>query len=86
MHRVGVFALRRHQCVTGLVIRRDALLLVAQQHRLAFGAHQHLVFGQLEVVHGDLLAIHARGIQRRLVHHVGKIGATEARRTAGQNI
>ena len=76
----------RNQCVTRLVIGGHALLLIGQQHRLALGAHQHLVLGQLEVVHRDLLAVHARRVQRRLVDHVGQISAAEARRSARQHI
>ena len=84
--RVGVVAQERHQRVAGLVIRGDPLLFVGQQHRLALGAHQDLVLGQFEVVHRDLLAIEAGGVQRRLVHHVGQVGAAEARCAASQNV
>ena len=57
-----------------------------QQHGLAFGAHQHLVLGDFEVVHRDLLAVDPRRVQRRLVHHVGQVGAAEARCSARQHV
>ncbi len=83
---VGMFAPERYQRVAGLVVRRHSLLFLGQQHRLALGAHQDLVLGYFEVVHGDLLAIDARGVQRCLIDHVGQVGAAEARCPAGQHI
>ena len=71
--------------MTCLVIGRIALLLVGQQHGLALGAHEHLVLGQLEVEHHHRLAVLAGGIQRRLVHQVGQVGAAEAGSPARQD-
>ena len=81
-----MLAHERHQRVAGLVIRCHPLLLVGQKHRLPLGAHQHLVLGQLEVVHRNLLAIHASGAQRGFVHHVGQVGPAEARRSTRQHV
>ena len=77
---------KRNQRVAGFVIRGHPLLFVRQQHRLALGAHEHLVLRKFEVVHGDLLAIDAGGIQRSLVDHVGQVGAAEPRCSASQHV
>ena len=76
---------RRNQSVPGFVISGHPLLLVGQQHRLALGAHQHLVLRLLEIDHQHRLAVVPRRIQRRLVHHVRQIGARETRRSTRQN-
>ncbi len=72
--------------MAGLVIGGHPLLFLGEQHGLTLGAHQHLVLGQLKVVHDDLLAIHARGAQGGFVDHVGQVGATETGSSAGQYI
>ena len=84
----GRSASRRNgdQRVAGLVIGGDPLLLVGEQHGLALGAHEDLVLGQLEVVHGDLLAVDAGGVEGGLVDHVGQVGAAEAGCAAGQHV
>ena len=74
MDRVGVFAKKRDQRMTGLVVGGDPLLFVSQQHRLALCAHQDLVLGELEVEHGDLLAVHASRIEGSFIDHVGQVG------------
>src|ERR1035438_3084252 len=83
---VRVLAEERNQRMAGFVIRSHPLFLIRKQHGLALGSHEHLVIGQLKVVHRDLLAIHAGSIQRSLVHHVGKVGSTEARCSTGQYV
>ena len=83
--RIGVRQQHGEQRVAGLVDRRDPLLVVADDHRAALGAHQDLVLGELEVVHAHDLLVVARGVQRRLVHQVREIGAGEARRAARQH-
>ncbi len=79
-------AQERDQRVPGLVIGGDPLLLVGEQHGLALGAHEHLVLGQLEVVHHDLLAVDARGVERGLVDHVGQVGSAEAGCSASKDV
>jgi hypothetical protein len=83
---VGVVAQDGDESVTGLVIRGDLLLFVGEQHRLALGAHEDLVFGDLKVVHGDLLAVDAGGVQGCFVDHIGQVGAGEAGCSASQNV
>ena len=74
------------QRVSGLVDRGDLLLLVADDHRAALGAHQHLVLGELEVAHAHCLLVVASGVERGLVDEVGEIGAGEARRPAREHV
>ena len=76
--RIGVRQQHGDQRVAGLVDRGDPLLLVADDHRAALGAHQHLVLGELEVVHADDLLVVARGVERRLVDQVGQVGAARS--------
>ena len=76
----------REERVAGLVDGRDLLLLVVDDHRPALGAHQDLVLGELEVEHPDDLLVVARGVERRLVHQVGQVGAGEAGRAARQHV
>ena len=83
---VGVLAHERDQRVPRFVIGGDPLLLVGEQHGLALGAHEHLVLGQLEVVHHDLLAIDASGVEGGLVDHVGQVGSAEAGCAASQDV
>src|SRR5688500_4073348 len=71
--------------MTGFVVCSDALLFVRDHHALALSAHEHFVFRQLEVAHGDELLVVARGVQRRFVYEVRKVGAREARRTASDH-
>ena len=85
MQRVGVVALRSHQHVSGLVVRRIALVVLAQQHGLPLSAHQHLVLCHFEVEHVYSLAVEPRRRQRRLVHHVRKVRAGKARCSPRQN-
>ena len=77
--------LHRQQGVTGLVNRRDALLALADDHRAALGAHQHLVFRKLEVEHANDLLVVARRVEGRFVHQVRQIGTREARCSARQH-
>src|SRR5262245_1651794 len=75
----------REQRVTRFVDRGDALLRVADDHRAALGAHQHLVLRELEVVHPHDLLVVAGRVQCRLVHQVREIGAREAGRAAREH-
>src|SRR5579864_3201946 len=71
--------------MAGFVIRGDLLLFFREQQALALSAHQDLVLGQLKVIHQHGFAIVAGSVQRRFIHHVGKLGAGEARSAARQN-
>src|SRR5579872_2173179 len=85
VHGVGMIAHGGNQRVASLVISRDLLLFVAEQHALALCAHEHFVLGQFEVIHEYGLAILAGGVECSLVHHAGEIGAGEARCATRQN-
>ena len=76
--RIGVRQLHGEQRVPGFVDRRDPLLVLADDHRAALGAHQHLVFRKLEVEHANDLLVVARGVQRRFVHQIGQVRTREA--------
>ena len=85
VQRVSILAQGGDERVPSLVISRDLLFVIGEQHRLAFGAHQDLVLGQLEVVHQHRLAIGTSGNQRSFIHHVGQISAGEAGCSASEN-
>ena len=80
VQRIGPRRHGRHQRVPRLVVGRVLLFLFGEDHGLALDAHQHFVFGHLEVGHGHNFAILPRRPQRRLVHQVGQIGARKPRR------
>jgi hypothetical protein len=75
---IGVRQLDGQQRVPGFVDRRDPLLALADNHRAALGAHQHLVFRKLEVEHANDLLVVARRIQRGFVHEIGQVSTREA--------
>ncbi len=81
--RVGGFLVDRDDGVTGFVIGGHLLLVLGHDHGAAFGAHQDLVLGFLEVLHGDHALVGAGREQRRLIDQVGQVRAGEARRAAG---
>ena len=83
---VGAGEELRDQRVAGLVVGGVPLLLEADDHAAALGAHHHLVLRDLEVEHLDLLVVVARGEQRRLVHEVLEVGAGEAGRAAREEL
>jgi len=71
--------------VAGLMVGGVPFLFLGEDHGLALDAHQDLVLGHLEIVHGHTLAALAGGPQRRFVHQIGQVGAGEARRAAGDD-
>ena len=83
MQRVVIFLVHGDQGMAGLVIGGHFLLFLGHHHRPAFGAHQDLVLGLLQLPHADDPLVLAGGQQRRLVHQVGEVGAGETRRAAG---
>ena len=54
-------------------------LLLAHHHRAPFGAHDHLVFSELEIHHGYLVFILTGCEKRRFVDQVFEIRTHEAR-------
>ncbi|OPZ58328.1 MAG: hypothetical protein BWY87_01504 [Deltaproteobacteria bacterium ADurb.Bin510] len=70
--------------MAGLVVGRDLLFFLADDHGLALHAHQDLVLGEFEVTHGNLFFLVAGGQQGGLVDQVGQIGARETRSGLGQ--
>ena len=74
------------QGVAGLVDRGVPLLLVADDHRAALGAHVDLVLGHLEVDHRDRFLVLAGGEQRGLVDEVLEVRAGEAGGAAGDGL
>ena len=82
VHRIGIRNFQTDERVAGFVISGDALLFVRDDHALALGAHQHFVFGQLEVGHRHNLLVVARRVQRRFVNQVGEVRAGESRSAA----
>src|SRR5450631_830800 len=81
-----MLVLERYERMSGFVIGGNPLFLIGEQHGLALGAHEHLVLGQFEVVHHNLLAIDASSIERSFVDHVGKVSATESRGSASKDV
>ena len=86
MNRIAMRNLDADERVARFVIRGDAFLLVGDDHTLAFGAHHHLVFGDLKIVHPDHFLVISRSIQRCLVNNVGEIGSGKSGRAAGDHI
>ena len=78
--RVSVREKHGQERVTSLMNRRDLLLVLADDHRAALGAHQHLVLREFEVVHPHELLAVARRVQRGLVDEVRKVRTRESRR------
>jgi hypothetical protein len=64
---IGVGQEGGQQRVASLVVGRDLLLLVRDDHALALGAHEHLVLGRFEVTHAHELLVAPRGEQGGLV-------------------
>ena len=71
------------QGVARLVIGRHRLLL-AGEHFLALGAHEHLVAGVLEVGHVDRVLVVPGGPEGGLVDQVADVGAGQADRAGRQ--
>src|SRR5207247_10213347 len=65
--RVEPRHLEADQRVPGLVVGRQAPLLLGEHHTLALEAEHHLVLGVLEVVRMHRVAVAAGGEQRGLV-------------------
>ena len=84
--RIQVGHRPRGQRVTGLVIGHDLLLVFADHAALAARAADHPVDRLFEGLVGDDVLVLARGEQRRLVDHVGQVGAGHARRALGQTV
>ncbi len=77
--------LHREQGVSRFVEGSDLLLLVGENHRLAFHAHEDFVLGQLEVVLQNSLAVLTSRAQSGLVDHVGQVSAGESRSPPSQD-
>ena len=86
VHGIGAGEQLRHQRVAGLVVGRGAPLLEADDHGAPLRTHQDLVLGDLEMRHGDPVAVLPRGQERGLVHQVLEVGAGEARRLPRQQL
>ena len=72
----------RHDCVASLMISGHFLFIFGHDHRLAFGAHHHLVFGIFKFLHSDQPLATTCGQQGSFVHKVGEVGTGETRRSA----
>src|SRR6266481_1528619 len=70
VHRIGIRDFQADESMPGFVISRDAFLFVRDDHALALGAHQDLVFGQLKVGHRDDLLVVTRGVKSSFVNQV----------------
>ena len=82
---IRAFNHRGNHRMTGLVIRRDALFMLADDERFARNTHQHLILSAFEIFVRDRLLIHARCIQRGFVDQIGEICARESRRASGNH-
>mmetsp|Transcript_39804 Transcript_39804/g.98394 ORF Transcript_39804/g.98394 Transcript_39804/m.98394 type:complete len:471 (-) Transcript_39804:1031-2443(-) len=75
-----------HRCVAGLVVGDGGPLALAHHLGLLLQATHHPVHRRVEVLELHRVAHHARGVQRRLVAHVGDVRAREARRERGHRL
>jgi hypothetical protein len=78
--RVRVLEEPAGDCVPRLVVRDRLLLFWGQHVRFFLHARDHALDRLLEVLHVDRVVQVPRGDQRRLVAHVGDVGAGESRR------
>jgi hypothetical protein len=85
VHRVGVLEHVGQHGVAALVVGDPLLLGVREHHALAALAEQDAVAGRLEVLHGDVEAAAAHGVQGGLVDQVGQVGAAHAGCAAGHD-
>ena len=83
MHRVVARQRRGHQGVPALVVGGDLLLLVVHDAGALLRTGDHAVDRLVEGPVVDQGRPGAGGQQRRLVEHVGQVGAGEARRAPG---
>ncbi|CAM3128500.1 hypothetical protein MYSI104531_19690 [Mycobacterium simiae] len=86
VHRVDVGHRPRRQGVPALVVGGDLLLLLADDPALAAWTADHPVHRLLQGGPGDHGAVLTSGQQRRLVDHVGQIGAGHADGPLGQPV
>ncbi|OJI09578.1 hypothetical protein BK006_00330 [bacterium CG10_49_38] len=86
MHRIGVLQERGDQGVTDFVISRNLLLGRGENVTFALRPEHHLLHRTQEIVLGNLLAIFARGQNRRLVHQVGQVGTGETGGAFGNHL
>ena len=84
VHRVGVVEDVAHQGVAALVVGDGLALLGGHDAALALGTGDDALHGLLDLGHGDLGLVAARGEKGALVHEVHKVGAGEAGRELGQ--
>ena len=68
-----------------LMERRNPLLVLADDQRLARNAHQNLVLCAFEIFVRDCLLIHPGGIQGRFVDQIGEVGAGESGRASSDH-
>ena len=71
--------------VTRLVISRVQLLFLAHHHGATFRAHEDLVLGFLELLHGHHALVGTGSKQRRFVDQIGKICTGETGGAAGNH-
>lgn len=80
---VGLGDEDRDQGMAGLMEGGASLLIVADDHALAFDTHQDLVLGVFHVGHGHVVLVHSGRVEGRLVDQVGQVGAGETGSRAG---
>ena len=72
--------------MTRLVVGGELLLVLGHHHGPAFGAHQHLVLGGLELGHGHHAVARPRRQQCGFIDEVGEIGAGKAGRASRNDL
>ena len=53
VHRIRGFHIERHQRMAAFMISGQTFFIIGHDHRAAFRAHHHLVFGVFKFLHGD---------------------------------
>jgi len=75
-----------NQGMTGFMIGRIALLLIADHHAPPLRAHEDLVLGEFEIRHVHLLLVGPGGVEGRFINDIFDVGAGKARRPPGDDL
>ncbi len=85
MDRVCVRQQPGHKCMACLMICRNFLFFLIDDHRPSFRAHHDLVFGHFQEIKSNLLGTLPGGHQRRFVDQVFQVSPSKTRGSTGED-